>query len=281
MKNRILFLLGLLTSFIAMPIAQAATVIQEPFSGPAPGSNMPLDWYATNTEGVDFASSGKTRLRIFRGSGTGGNSAIYYTGTKGDVKSGQIRDFEAELTLRLGGSGVPSSSMRGVVFRTQTLDLSAPTGTTGFWGYSVGVITTGANMGLYLFENPTGASSSGNGQQLAFDALSIALLNNVDYTLKVVAEGAHLEASLFGSGNELLAHIVYGNAVIQEGYFGLRAIHPNTNVNTYFSDLTLTVAAVPEASTTALLSLCLAGATLFVGGRRLFTVVPDFTLLNR
>ncbi len=235
-------------------IANASVIIEESFSAAQPGGVTPGGWTATHPGAVDIASSsGVMRQRIWRSASGGGSSAIYYTGSNGEVENGQIANFDSALTIRFGGSGVPATTLRGIVFRTQTQDISTPGGTTGFWGYSVGIISTGENRGLYLYENPTGTTSSGFGQLLESATFSEDLANNVDYRLKVSAQGAVILASLETSDGEVLGNFTYSNAVVTDGYFGLRTANANTNVNTYYSNLHMTAEAIPEPATAMLL----------------------------
>ncbi len=52
-------------------------------------------------------------------------------------------------------------------------------------------------------------------------------------------------AAVDGVGKSIeLASISYSNAVEEAGYFGLRSVYPNSGLNTYYNDLSLTV--IPE-----------------------------------
>lgn len=260
MKAKVFSILALVLGFFALPAANAAIIITEPFSsGP-----LPVGWSAVGGN-YDFASSdGKTRLRIYRTGTTGGSEAIYYTGNA--VEGGLMQNFSAEVTMRFGGTGVPSTTIRGLVFRTQDTSLSAPSAS-GFWGYSLGVISVGTEKGLYLFENPTGVTSGGYGTQLAFSALAADLPINTDYTLKLNVDGSLVVASLIGSGNQVLASITFNEAIVTTGYFGFRAANSNSNVNTYYSDLRLEVLPIPEPGS-LVLALMAGGAVLAAVGRR-------------
>lgn len=226
----------------------ASTIINESFD------SWPVtDWVASHSAGVASASvSGENRLNIFRAAVDGvGGSGVYYTGSQGEVVNGEILDFDMEVTMRFGGSSSFNNlaSIRGVAFRTQTLDRARPVGETGFWGYVVGVNTRNtdgvAAAGLYLFENPTNFHFENQGTQLGFDGFSANLSDGIDYILQLSVHEKNISASLWNADKSIeLASISYSNAVEEAGYFGLRSVYPNSGLNTYYNDLSLTV--IPE-----------------------------------
>lgn len=214
--------------------------LAEPFREGGPESGVPVGWKATDEEAVSIVKlDGVPYQRIRRGGGkegSGGSSAIYYRGTEGSIREGQIKNFKASVVVRLGGGGAAVSSFRGVVLRAQAPTMSASQ--KGFWGYSVGFISQGEARSLAIYENPTGTIMGSAGSQRAVTLLSADLKNDVDYLLQISAAGRHLEAILSQrDGGEEIARIEYDDAMELPGYFGLRAAHANTGVNTYFRDL--------------------------------------------
>ncbi len=225
----------------------AATVITESFSTAGPGSTVPVDWYATHSAGTEIVSlAGTNYLRILRNSPAGGSSAVYYTGSQGEVSNGWFSDFDASVILRMGGNTPQNQTLRGFVFRTQTMDREA-SGSAEFWGYSAGFIGYGEDRGLYLHLNPTGVSSSTYGTQLAFIAFDQDLVVNTQYSLRISAEGKEIAVSLWTlDGSTEIASISYSDAVETGGYFGLRSANINSVSNTSFRDLVIEVHAIPE-----------------------------------
>lgn len=248
----------LLLPIILIPSAalSASTLIEESFSTTAPGSNLPAGWVPTNPEAVDHASlAGIPYQRIHRSGATGGSSAVYYNGTQGDIIDGYFQDFDASLVIRYGGSTAQNQSLRGIVFRTQSQNLSAP-GNEEFWGYSAGFIATGTGRGLYLYENPTGTGSGDHGTALASFAFDADLGLNIQYTLKISAIGNDVAVSLWTlDESEEIGSLTYASAVTTGGYFGLRAAHANSNATTSYRDLSITVHSIPEPHTLGFLAV--------------------------
>jgi len=224
--------------------ANTATVITEAFDAAAAGSSVPDGWKSTHPSLTEIKElDGRYRQLIFRETPKDkAGAAIYYTGSQGSVSGGSILNFDAEVTLRFKDEyRSVSSSLRGMVFRTQSPDFRSLT-PGDFWGYSVGVITTGDNAGLHLFVNPTGFTFNDQGNQLAFSPFPVDL--NTDYVLKVSAHGSEISASILSSDqSEVLATITFDGAKEQAGYVGLRAAYPNTQITTYYSDLKISVPA--------------------------------------
>lgn len=251
MKKKLLFLLSVMscTGFVG-----ASTLITQSFEMAAPGQTTPEGWYSSNDTATEVVSlAGVNYQRIWRNGSNGGSAAVYYTGTQGEVVNGMIQDFNAEMTLRMGGTFPQNASLRGVVARTQTLGTSGPGGEE-FWGYSIGFIATGENRGLYIYENPTSTITAGLGTLRGYDALESDLTANTQYLLRVAAQGETLSASLWSAdGSHMLASVLYDEAEVVAGYFGLRSAHANSVANTAFRDLTLEVTAVPEPAVTVLL----------------------------
>lgn len=243
-------LLSSLFLLLSLPVLLCAEVYEEPFEAVGPDGVVPFGWRATDPANINIQKiAGRQYLRIWRTTGKGpdggGSGAAYLVGTEADIVNGQIGDLQAEVTIRLGGAGEPITSLRGVVLRAQTPELVAPK-QAGFWGYSVGFISKGEGRGLAIYENPTGTSSTGLGVSRAFAALPHDLQGDTDYLFKVSAQGKTLKASLFAAdGTTLLATVHYDEAETAGGYFGLRAAHSNSGVNTYFR--TLKLEAVPPA----------------------------------
>jgi|GEM_PF-2586074 len=243
-------LLAVLTTPFGATVAEAATMITESFSAAGENSVTPDGWTPTSLTAVDIVDGRQRIRRVGTGDGTG-PAAIYYTGSQGTVQNGMIQDFEAELTIQFNNTGTAAGSLRGVVFRAQTAELHAPSSET-FWGYSVGLIISGNDAGFYLFENPTGTNFASQGTRLDFASFSTTVDNNTDYILQLSAIGSNLTASLLTHDKQtLIASVSYDEAEQKAGYFGLRAAYPNTSIETFYSNLTLT--AIPEPGTVAFL----------------------------
>lgn len=261
MKKKILLILSILA---CAGTGYSATLITQSFATAAPGSTTPEDWFSSHDVATEIVSlAGINYQRIWRNSSNGGSAAVYYTGSQGEVVNGQIQDFNAEMTLRMGGTFPQNTTLRGVVARTQTLGTSGPGGEE-FWGYSIGFIATGDNRGLYIYENPTGANTAGLGTLRGYHALEDDLTANTQYLFRVSALGETLSASLWtADGQLMLASVLYDEAEVATGYFGLRSAHANSVANTAFRDLTLEVTAIPEPAVAILLMsgiLCVWGA---------------------
>lgn len=231
----------------------AATAINESFSAAASGQTVPAGWFSANSGVSAMVSLGGVKYMRIGANTVAGSDAVYYTATNGEVQNGQIRDFNAQIVMRMGGTFPQDQSLRGVVVRAQTTDLSAPAGSTSFWGYSIGVVATGSDKGLYIYENPKGIYWNGNsldrGTQLAFQAFTLDLQSNVEYSFRISALGSILTASLWTlDGAQELASVTYSEAQIVSGYFGLRSANANAAANTSFRDLQMNVTAVPEPS---------------------------------
>ncbi len=226
----------------ALSAVRAERSLQEAFAKSAPSETVPFGWVATHPDHVGVRKLANTPyLRIWYTSAGGGSSAVYFVAThEGIAEGGKLANFRGDVILRTGGARPPAdTTLRGVVIRAQTTDLSAPAARP-FWGYSIGVIATGDRRGLYLFENPTGTNSKGFGTELAQAPLGEELILNTDYTLRFEANGPHLRASLDDQNGKTLATISYDQAAEVTGVFGLRAAHSNMNQNTYFRNLTVT-----------------------------------------
>lgn len=263
MKKKILLLLSILA---CAGTCYSATLITQSFGTAAPGSTTPEGWFSTNENATEIVSlAGINYQRIWRNSSNGGSAAVYYTGSQGEVVNGLIQDFNAEMTLRMGGTFPQNATLRGVVARAQTLATSGPDGE-GFWGYSIGFIATGDNRGLYIYENPTATGTAGLGTLRAYDDFEEDLTANTQYLFRISAQGEALSASLWSADGEvMLASVLYDEAEVIAGYFGLRSAHANSVANTAFRDLTLEVTAVPEPTVAVLL---LSGVVCIWGIRR-------------
>lgn len=269
-KNILLTALTLLAVAVSLP-ASAATV-NEPFSEAAPGSTVPVGWFTTNPQYTELRSLNNTPyLTLWRTNEPAANAsaAVYYAGNSPQGQAQAMQDVDLSVIMRLGGGNAASANatFRGVVLRTQSATLSAPS-SDQFWGYSIGFIATGANRGLYVYENPTGVLSAERGTLLASSAFTADLASNVDYIFRVQAEGSNLNASLWSSdGLTELASVSYADAIIVSGGLALRSANSNSSVNTYYRDLSLTYS-IPEPAHTAMAAVALA-AFACMGAKRL------------
>ncbi len=183
------------------------------------------------------------------------NAFVYYKGTSDFAPGGQIADFNLDLVIRIGEKGGSSDSM-GVAFRMSTQSYSATK-----TGYYLGIDGSGSTARLALYQNP-GNHTVGTTTPLTSSTLTGGLELDVDYILKLRAEGSTIEASLWKPNEETaIATLSISDATyLDAGYWGLRTNFTNGGTSVYYRDLT--AAAIPEPSTVALASLALGGMLL-------------------
>lgn len=233
-------------SFLSTGHAQ--TLIFESFNAAAPESTTPENWYSVNPAGTAIVERGGVNYQRLERPGSA-STAVYYTGSQGDVTGGQILDFNAEMIVRFSGSN-QTTTMRGVAIRTQSLDFAA-SGSTPFWGYTVGFVAHGNSnntpRGLYIYENPTDYGTAARGEFLAYTPFAADLNSNLIYVFRVSAEGPILTASLWNeAGTVEYASVIFEEANEVAGFFGLWAANANSISGTDYRNLNLMVTAVPE-----------------------------------
>ncbi len=164
---------------------------------------------------------------------------VSYTGTTGDIVNGQVADFNAEFTLRAIQKG--NSTSAGFLFRSASANYSSGA------GYYVGFALVSGTYLLGLWQNPV--SHVDNGTLLASDPIN-GFADNVDYTLKIVAVGANISASLWDGETEVASISISDANHLSAGYFGFRSAFGNNGASVAFRNFELQ--SVPEPSAAAL-----------------------------
>lgn len=165
------------------------------------------------------------------------SGTLYYTGSEGAIKNGNIADLSATVRFRFNET-VDGPNTRGFVLRAKRLNYAR------FDGYYVAVTPRGGSRSLAIFYNPQNHVESGT--ELASTALANVLNPNTDYILSVSAKGPVIEATLqlagAPAGAEPLARVRTEEATqASSGYFGLRAAYSNSGpIRTWFRQLHLT-----------------------------------------
>ncbi|HWL53797.1 MAG TPA: hypothetical protein VNQ90_15265 [Chthoniobacteraceae bacterium] len=250
MKSLIFLLAMLLFAALNAPTAGAA-VLKEPFATPV--GDVPPNWKTvkrngtTAVVGIESWNGGTDYgLLISRpdSGGSNANAAVFYTGTMEGISEGVMSDFSGSVTLVLGAGYARTDSSRGVVLRAQS------TSGYGFPGYYLAFTSNK----LFLSRDPV--SHSDNGVGLTSVPLS-GLQEQHAYRLDFSIVGSTVNGTLY-DGSTVVATLNYdlspdGESYYTKGSFGLRGGYQGY-VESYFSDLTLTPAPIPEPAPLALLA---------------------------
>lgn len=199
--------------------------------------------------------SGTNYLNLQRNSNGTANAFVYWMGTPEFAPNGKLSDFEMDVVVRLGAAGAGTSNTFGFAFRTADTTYAHTGNPVAGYYLSINV-----NQGtLTLWESPQNHTALGTSLQ----STSISGFSaNVDYTLKLKAEGSRIEASLWApGGTEAIASLLITDAKFTDaGYFGLRTGFGNQSPSVFYRDLN--VAAIPEPSQVAVAAF-MVGILLF------------------
>lgn len=242
------FILKLLAVAIALCVAATAGAqmrLTESFAAPVGG--VPENWRAALVRkdtreavvGIVALSGAEApaALLIEREGRLPESGALYYTGSEGQVKNGNLADLSATVTFRFNET-VDGPNTRGFILRSKRLSYAR------FEGYYVAVTPRGGSRSLAIFYNPQNHVE--NGVELASTPLASVLNPNTDYILSVSAKGPVIEATLqpagAAAGAKPLATVRTEEATqASSGYFGLRAAYSNSGpLRTWFRQLHLT-----------------------------------------
>lgn len=263
----------LLAALSLASLSAVSAVITEKFdtiAGPGDPA-MPPGWTIAGNGGtpnIGIANSGLgyNALRFARPSGSGTQnqaSALYYTGTAGDIVGGKVADLTAsvKITTTFIGTGTPpslSSTYNGIVIRASSNTYN------NSGGYYIGI--NGDSNGFGIWNNPAShtlykADAVTQPQRALVysdffeSAPDIPL--GTSLLLSITAVGTTIEASVWtltldGVADVKIGELIYENATkTAAGTFGLRFSPGNTNAAAYYRDFNLQ--SIPEPSTVAML----------------------------